>query len=85
MAVTEGLKEMGESGSESSGGDLMRVEYRELTDAERDQIKVIKGMGSRFCGYLSGLPASREMSLARTKIEEAVMWAVKGVTERVDF
>jgi len=70
--MTEGTKEMGE--------DPMRNEYRELTDAERDQIKVIKGMGSRFCGYLAGLQDSREMSLAKTKIEEAVMWGVKGIT-----
>jgi len=41
---------------------------------------IIKGKGLDFISYLDTLPASREISLAKTKMEEAVMWAVKSIT-----
>jgi len=31
-------------------------------------------------GVLEGLGSSRELSLAKTKVEEAVMWATKHLT-----
>ena len=40
----------------------------------------IKDMGLEFHEFVAGIGQSRELSLARTKIEEAVMWAVKHVT-----
>jgi hypothetical protein len=33
-----------------------------------------------FHNYIEALGQSRELSLAKTKIEEAVMWAVKHIT-----
>lgn len=41
----------------------------------------IKDMGLQFHGFVESLGQSRELSLAKTKIEEAVMWAVKHITK----
>ncbi len=40
----------------------------------------IKDAGAAFLKLVDGIGPSREMSLAKTKIEEAVMWAVKHIT-----
>ena len=58
----------------------VRHQYRVLTDAEKSQVAAVKDVGEDFLALLDDLPKSREVSLARTKIEEAVMWAVKGIT-----
>lgn len=60
--------------------NVVRHEYRVLTDLEKAQMKEIKDMGLEFIRYCDATGHSREMSLAITKIEEAVMWAVKHVT-----
>jgi hypothetical protein len=60
--------------------NVMRHEYRALTDDEKQQMKAIKDHGLAFLELVDSVGASREMSLAKTKIEEAVMWAVKHVT-----
>ena len=60
--------------------NVMRHQYRVLSDAEKSQMQTVKDMGLSFHEYVAGLGASRELSLAKTKIEEAVMWAVKHLT-----
>ena len=40
----------------------------------------IKDKGAEFLMLVEGVGGSRELSLAKTKIEEAVMWAVKHIT-----
>jgi hypothetical protein len=60
--------------------NVMRHEYRVLSDAEKVAMQKIKDDGLALWSYLDGLGASRELSLAKTKLEEAVMWAVKHVT-----
>ena len=57
--------------------NVMRTEYRKLNETEVRQINEVKKLGTHFHAYLEGIGASREISLAKTKIEEAVMWAVK--------
>ncbi len=67
---------------ERTVNNVMRHEYRVLSDDEKAQMKKLKDMGLEFLTYLeTNIPASRERSLAATKIEEAVMWAVKGITQ----
>jgi hypothetical protein len=63
--------------------NVMRHEYRVLTDAEKTQMQNIKDEGLKFWQMVASLsPAPcRETSLAQTKIEEAVMWAVKAITK----
>ena len=54
--------------------------YRVLSDAEKANMVTVKDKGLDFLELVSGLGNSRELSIAKTKIEEAVMWAVKHVT-----
>ena len=60
--------------------NVMRHEYRVLSDGEKLQMKEIKDRGLEFFGLCDQIGSSRELSLAKTKIEEAVMWAVKHIT-----
>lgn len=57
-----------------------RKEYRQLTEDEIALIAKIKDQGEEFIALFAGLPKSREYSLAITKLEEAVMWGVKGAS-----
>ena len=58
----------------------MRHQYKVLNDLEKKQMLEIKDKGLEFLELLSKAQPSREMSLAKTKIEEAVMWAIKAIT-----
>ena len=61
--------------------DVMRTTpTRDLTPDEMRDIATVKAMGQGFWNGMDGLGTSRELSLAKTKIEEAVMWAVKHIT-----
>ena len=61
--------------------NVMRHAYRVLSDDEKRQMQAIKDCGLSFFELVDGIGQSREMSLAKTKIEEAVMWAVKHITK----
>jgi len=63
--------------------DVMREgkPLRALTDAEISNLNTVKSAGREFFDLVASMGSSREISLAKTKIEEAVMWAVKGITE----
>lgn len=60
--------------------NVMRHAYRVLSDEEKAQMQAIKDKGLEFHDLVEGIGQSRELSLAKTKIEEAVMWAVKHIT-----
>lgn len=60
--------------------NVMRHEYRVLSDDEKALMKAIKDKGAELLGLIDGAGQSRELSIAKTKTEEAVMWAVKHVT-----
>lgn len=60
--------------------NTMRHAYRVLSDAEKANMQTIKDQGLAFHDFIDGLGKSRELSLAKTKVEEAVMWAVKHIT-----
>ncbi len=60
--------------------NTMRHAYRVLSDAEKANMSSIKDKGLEFHELVSGIGNSREISIAKTKIEEAVMWAVKHIT-----
>ena len=62
----------------------MRHEYRVLSDTDKSHMQAIKDLGRDFYQYIDmkiTTEPSRELALAKTKIEEAVMWAVKHVTK----
>lgn len=60
--------------------NTMRHQYRVLTDSEKNEMQAIKDTGLEFLNLISSLGNSRELSIAKIKIEEAVMWAVKHIT-----
>jgi hypothetical protein len=74
--------EMVDSASDKrTANNTMRHQYRVLTDEEKTAMLIVKDTGANFLLILDRYcKASRETSLARTKMEEAVMWAVKGIT-----
>jgi hypothetical protein len=61
--------------------NVMRHEYRVLTEPEKIAMKVLKDKGLDLIEEIESiLPKGREASLAKTRVEEAIMWAVKGLT-----
>ena len=60
--------------------NTMRHQYRVLELDEKANMAAVKTMGLDFHTFVDDLGGSRELSLAKTKIEEAVMWAVKHIT-----
>lgn len=56
-----------------------RQTYRELKPEEKQAVESIKDLAEGMETVIKMRP-SREASLAMTKLEEAVMWAVKGIT-----
>jgi hypothetical protein len=59
----------------------VRHQYRVLTDAEKKAMVAVKDGGIAMLRTLDMYcQPGRELSLAKTRVEEAVMWAVKGIT-----
>ncbi len=61
--------------------NVMRHEYKVLSDEEKQLMKAVKDGGLAFHEMMDHIGTSRELLLAKTKIEEAVMWAVKHITK----
>lgn len=59
-----------------------RPVYRELTQEEQALVMKVKQAAATVGNLLEEAGQSREISLAKTKLEECVMWAVKGVTAK---
>ena len=66
---------------ERTVNNVMRHTYRVLSDDEKRQMQNIKDAGFEFWNLIHSIGQSRELSLAKTKIEESVMWAVKHITQ----
>lgn len=60
--------------------NVVRHEYRALSETEKAQMKRLKDLGLAFIEACDEVGQSRELSLAKTNAEQAVMWAVKHVT-----
>jgi len=63
-----------------TANNAVRHTYRILSDAEKAQMVDLKDIGAAFIAKCQEIGASRELSLAITNAEQAVMWAVKHVT-----
>jgi len=73
---------MGDSYLDSDVIEVFRPSYRELSNEENARIETIKERAASLLWEMeAALPPSRELSLATTHLEEAVMWAVKGATK----
>jgi len=65
---------------ERTSNNYGRHQYRALSDEEKQQVSAVKDATHDFGKLLDSLPPSRERSIAITKLEEASMWAVRGLT-----
>lgn len=61
--------------------DVMRISPIPLTAASLSSMNRIKETGNEFYEFLECMPYSRELEIAKQKLEECVLWAVKGVTK----
>ncbi len=56
--------------------------HHSLTDNQVERIRAIKDAEAGFLEVLDLQPQGREVSIARTKVQEAAMWAVRAVSAR---
>lgn len=72
---------MAESTADSrTANNVLRHEYRQLSDQEKAEVQALKDKGAELLMLIDGLGSSRELALAKTKVEEAVMWGTKHIT-----
>ena len=70
-----------EADSRRNIGDMVfRKRYRQLTEDEVHAHDILKEQAVALYNTIWDLPLSREQEIALVKLEEAVMWAVKGLT-----
>jgi hypothetical protein len=75
------MQEMVDSTSDQrTVNNVMRHAYRVLSDDEKTQMQRVKDLGLAFVEACDAIGASRELALAKTNAEQAVMWAVKHIT-----
>lgn len=64
--------------------DVFRKQYRELDTHEKVALDALKTKAEELHGLIGLVNGTtmntREASLAKTKLEEAVFWAVKAIT-----
>lgn len=65
----------------SKGELTMRVAERELDVFDTVMIQQIRADGASLYDILDALPQCREASNAKTRLEEAVMWAEKAIAK----
>lgn len=79
------MKSIDSASDDRTANNAVRHAYRVLTDNEKADMTAIKDIGADFLRGIDTVAShgsdSRELSLARTKVEEAVMWAVKHITK----
>ena len=62
--------------------DPVRHQYRILTNVEKKAMTHIKDMGLGLIRAIeANVQSSRESLIAVEKVEEAIMWAIKGLTK----
>lgn len=60
--------------------DVFRTKWRELTEDEKLSIELIMVKATELHDFIEAIGHSRYTSLAKTALEESVMWAVKQLT-----
>jgi hypothetical protein len=64
--------------------NVFRPVYRELSEKEQEVISEFKDDAYKLYCKIEGFSDpnnGRAMALAKTKLEESIMWAVKGLTK----
>lgn len=71
---------MDSTSDQRTSNNAVRQQYRTLSDQEKTDMVHLKDMGQAFIDQCDEIGQSRELALAKTRMEEAVMWAVKHIT-----
>lgn len=79
--IREKMDKVSSENDERVVNNTVRHQYRVLTEEEKASMVKIKDIGLEFINLIETMEKSRENSLAITKMEEAVMWAVKSLTK----
>lgn len=78
------MDEFDSTSDERATKNVMRHQYRPLSEEEKEMMAAVKDRGLDLFELIESIEArdchSRELALAKTKVEEAVMWAVKHLT-----
>ena len=80
-SLEKATKYLDSAKDERTANNTMRHQYRVLSDSEKALMMQIKNIGLSLDVLITSLGSKREYSIAKTKLEEAVMWAVKGLTQ----
>jgi hypothetical protein len=62
--------------------DVFRKNFVNLSDEDKERILAIKYMADTLYSAFNVIGPNREVSIARTKLEESIMWAIKGLTDK---
>lgn len=65
----------------TKAADAMRMSYRVLSDEEKYQMAAAKMAGGKLWDFIDSLGDSAELTLAKRHVEDAVMRAVRHITE----
>lgn len=84
-ADAEIISDGGDTMSRSYEHDPMRITPRELTSNDRERLHSLKTRGAELYRFIEEIEYEvtsgyREFGKARESIEEAIMWATKGLT-----
>jgi len=74
------MTQIDSASDDRTANNAVRHTYRVLSDAEKRDMTELKDIGAAFIAKCDYIGQSRELSLAKTNAEQAVMWAVKHVT-----
>jgi hypothetical protein len=78
--MTDRVGRVGSASDDRTANNAVRHTYRILSEEEKAQMVALKDLGAAFIAKCDEIGQSRELSLAVTNAEQAVMWAVKHVT-----
>lgn len=71
---------VGSTSDERTVNNVMRHQYKVLSAVEKDQMLAVKDAGLSFWEMIDRMGNSRDLSLAKTHVEDAVMRAVRHIT-----
>ena len=75
------MTQVDSASDDRTANNAVRHTYRVLSDIEKQQMVDLKDIGAAFIAKCQEIGGSRELALAITNAEQAVMWAVKHVTK----
>ncbi len=65
--------------------DVFRKEFGVLTEVQKHRVKIVKEDAEKLYLLMEACcSVSRELAIAKTKLEECVMWAIKDITRIIE-